>query len=160
MPPLPPLPRARLARLAGHIATAAAATPSAPEPLDALTHIPPNITEAHSLPISPELAAVGGGRLSAPQVAAFEADGYLNGLPLLAPEAVPRLQERTLAMFEELERVAPGSRVDAVNMWQKSSRFCESCWLARSPAHSSRVPRERSERVHRRLQATSCRDTR
>lgn len=106
-----------LHRIAGHLQatapprqlSASATSTTLPPPLLAEDAIPEVITEAHSLPLS---AAVR--RLTDAETAQFHEDGFITGLPLFAEAAVPHLQAKALEMFEQLEREAPGTRVDKV----------------------------------------------
>ena len=120
-----------LRRVAQHLGGAQACDTSgaaAPAALTAEEAIPRFVTEAQQLPIASDVRK----GLSADEVAQFRRDGYVAPLPLFAEGAVSRLQAKALEMFQALESVAPGSRVDRVNMWQKANLFCYE--LSRTPA--------------------------
>ena len=126
----------RIDRIAQHVVCAVepqlesypcAKAATAVEPLEAERAIPPFVTEAPSLPLSPDVRS-----LTDAEINQFHADGYVLGLPLFAEGAVPRLQAKALEMFAQLEDTVPGARVDSVNMWQKANRFCYE--LSRTPA--------------------------
>jgi|EP01043_Picozoa_sp_COSAG02_P058314 hypothetical protein len=102
------------------IPAGAAAATTGP-PLLATDVIPEVITEAHSLPLS-----AGVRHLTNAETAQFREDGFITGLPLFAEAAVPHLQGKALEMFEQLEREAPGTRVDKVRA-QHSCTTCSSC---------------------------------
>jgi hypothetical protein len=118
-----------LQRIASHVALAAEAPPPSPlPPLAAEETVPSFVTDATRLPVSPRLR----NGLSQQEMDQFHRAGYVAPLPLFDEAAVPRLQAHAHDMFSALEAVAPGTRVDRVNMWQKANRFCYE--ISRHPA--------------------------